>query len=58
MVGLPDAAVQEAKAASSGRQEQRALVFPVRRITVNFAPADLKKEGPFRQTGKLGEMVR
>src|SRR5450756_2562017 len=53
IVGLPDAAVQEAKERVRAAVKNSGCVFPQRRITVNLAPADLKKEGPFRQTGKL-----
>ncbi len=53
IVGLPDAAVQEAKERVRAAVKSSGCVFPQRRITVNLAPADLKKEGPLRQTGKL-----
>ncbi len=46
IVGLPDAAVQEAKERVRAAIKNSGLVFPMRRITVNLAPADLKKEGP------------
>ena len=46
MVGLPDAAVQEAKERVRAALRNSGLQFPMRRITVNLAPADLKKEGP------------
>ncbi len=46
MVGLPDAAVQEAKERVRTAIKNSGLVFPMRRIIVNLAPADLKKEGP------------
>src|SRR5512138_2856605 len=46
IVGLPDAAVQEAKERVRTAIKNSGLVFPMRRITVNLAPADLKKEGP------------
>jgi Subunit ChlI of Mg-chelatase len=38
---------------TSGAARNSTCIFPERRITVNLAPADLMKEGPFRQTGKL-----
>jgi len=46
IVGLPDAAVQEAKERVRAAIKNSGLVFPMRRIIVNLAPADLKKEGP------------
>ncbi|HEX2988416.1 MAG TPA: YifB family Mg chelatase-like AAA ATPase [Chloroflexota bacterium] len=46
IVGLPDAAVQEAKERVRAAIKNSGLSFPQRRITVNLAPADLKKEGP------------
>jgi len=46
IVGLPDTAVQEARERIRAAIKNSALTFPMRRITVNLAPADLKKEGP------------
>ena len=46
IVGLPDAAVQEARERVRAAIRNSGAVFPMRRITVNLAPADLKKEGP------------
>src|SRR4030043_2400449 len=46
IVGLPDAAVQEAKERVRAAIRNSGYVFPAKRITVNLAPADLKKEGP------------
>ncbi|MBI4286580.1 MAG: YifB family Mg chelatase-like AAA ATPase, partial [Chloroflexi bacterium] len=45
-VGLPDAAVQEAKERVRAAIRNSGGLFPMRRITVNLAPADLKKAGP------------
>lgn len=45
IVGLPDAAVKESKERVRAAVKNSALVFPLNRITVNLAPADLKKEG-------------
>ncbi|MBQ8427898.1 MAG: YifB family Mg chelatase-like AAA ATPase [Clostridia bacterium] len=45
MVGLPDAAVKEAKERVKSAIKNSGLSFPVRKITVNFAPANVKKEG-------------
>jgi magnesium chelatase family protein len=46
IVGLPDKAVQEAKERVRSAIRNSYYKFPNRRITVNLAPADLKKEGP------------
>lgn len=45
MVGLPDAAVKEAKDRVKSAIANSGLQFPIKRITINFAPADTKKEG-------------
>ena len=47
LVGLPDAAVREAKDRVRTAIKNSGLDFPIQRITVNLAPADLRKEGPF-----------
>jgi magnesium chelatase family protein len=46
IVGLPDAAVQEARERVRAAIRNTGLAFPDRRITVNLAPADIRKEGP------------
>lgn len=46
IVGLPDAAVSEAKERVRSAIINSGLQFPKRKITVNLAPADLKKSGP------------
>ncbi|MBI3953032.1 MAG: magnesium chelatase, partial [Chloroflexi bacterium] len=46
IVGLPDTAVQEAKERVRAAIKNSGCSFPQRRITVNMAPADLRKEGP------------
>ena len=46
IVGLPDTAVQEARERVRAAIRNSGLTFPVKRITVNLAPADLRKEGP------------
>src|SRR5438270_9717802 len=45
VVGLPDAAVQEARERVRAAVRNSGFTFPMRRITVNLAPAELKKEG-------------
>jgi len=46
VVGLPDAAVKEARDRTKAAIQNAGYFFPARRITVNLAPADVKKEGP------------
>ena len=47
IVGLPDAAVQESRERVRAAIKNSGLMFPAdRRITINLAPADLKKAGP------------
>ncbi len=45
LVGLPDAAVKESKERVRSAIKNSAMRFPVNKITVNLAPADVKKEG-------------
>lgn len=45
IVGLPDKAVGESKERIRACFESLALSFPLKRITVNLAPADIQKEG-------------
>lgn len=45
MVGLPDAAVKESKDRVRSSLKNIGFNFPLKQITVNLAPADLKKEG-------------
>src|SRR5579871_6733209 len=46
IVGLPDAAISEARQRVRAAIRNSGLYFPDKRITANLAPADLKKEGP------------
>ncbi|MBW4552098.1 MAG: YifB family Mg chelatase-like AAA ATPase [Aphanocapsa sp. GSE-SYN-MK-11-07L] len=46
VVGLPDAAVQEAKERVKAALKNSGYTFPMRRIVINLTPADLRKEGP------------
>jgi magnesium chelatase family protein len=46
IVGLPDAAVNESKERVRSAIKNSGCLFPFKRITVNLAPADLRKEGP------------
>jgi magnesium chelatase family protein len=45
IVGLPDPAVRESTERVRGAIRNAGLEFPLKRITVNLAPADLRKEG-------------
>ena len=45
IVGLPDAAVKEARERVRAAAKNSGLTFPTSRITVNLAPANLKKAG-------------
>lgn len=45
LVGLPDTAVKESKERVFSAIRNSSLRFPVNKITVNLAPADIKKEG-------------
>jgi magnesium chelatase family protein len=46
IVGLPDTAVQESRERVRSAIKNSGLEFPMKRITVNLAPADVRKEGP------------
>jgi len=46
IVGLPDAAVQESRERVQAAVKNAGLAFPRQRLTVNLAPAALRKEGP------------
>lgn len=46
IVGLPDASVSESRERVRSAIKNASLTYPVSRITVNLAPAHIKKEGP------------
>ena len=46
IVGLPDTAVQESRERVRAAIKNSGFAYPLKRITVNLAPADLRKEGP------------
>lgn len=46
IVGLPDAALRESRIRVKSAVRNSCFEFPNRRIHVNLAPADIKKEGP------------
>src|SRR5688572_1254168 len=46
VVGLADTAVQEARERVRAAVRNSGFIFPPRRITVNLAPAEIRKSGP------------
>src|SRR6266446_2803222 len=46
IVGLPDTAINESRERVRSAIKNSGCLFPYKRITVNLAPADLRKEGP------------
>ncbi len=46
IVGLPDAAVQESRERVQAAIKNSNLFYPRKRLTVNLAPASVRKEGP------------
>jgi len=47
MVGLPDATVKESRERIRATLKNMGLIVPSKKITVNLAPANLKKEGAY-----------
>jgi magnesium chelatase family protein len=45
IVGLPDNAVKESRERVTAAIKNSLFEFPIKRITINLAPADIKKEG-------------
>ncbi len=66
IVGLGDAAVKESKERVRAAVKNTGLEFPLKRITVNLAPANIKKEGSsldlaiavglLKASGQMGEV--
>lgn len=46
MVGLPDVAIKESRERVRSAIKNSAFLFTPQKITINLAPADVKKEGP------------
>jgi len=44
-VGLPDGAVRESKERVAAAIKNSDFIFPAKKVTINLAPADIKKEG-------------
>lgn len=58
IVGLADRAIEESKERVRSALRNSNIDFPIKRITVNLAPADLPKEGPlFDLAIALGLMI-
>ncbi|GMR11048.1 MAG: hypothetical protein BMS9Abin28_1872 [Anaerolineae bacterium] len=58
-LGLPDAAFQESRERVQAAVKNGGLSSPRQRVTVNLAPADLRKEGPaYDLPIALGPLVR
>ena len=53
LVGLPDQAVSEARERVRAAIRNSGYPFPAARITVNLAPADLRKEGPIYDVASI-----
>ena len=53
IVGLPDKAIDESKDRVRSAIKNSGLFFPDKRLTVNLAPADIKKEGPTTTADRL-----
>lgn len=47
LVGLPDIAVKESKERVYSAIKNNGFQYPMKKITINLAPADIKKEGPY-----------
>ena len=58
VVGLPDAAVKESRDRVRAAIRNSGFEFPMRRITVNLAPADMRKEGPIYDLPILLSILR
>ena len=46
IIGLPDASVKESRDRVQAAITNSGFAMPIARLTVNLAPADVKKEGP------------
>lgn len=51
IVGLPDAAIKESRERVRSAIKNSGFMFTPKKITVNFAPADMKKEGSIYDLG-------
>ena len=58
IVGLPDTAVRESRDRVRAAMKNCGFGFPITRITVNLAPADIRKEGPLYDLPILIAMLK
>ena len=58
IVGLPDAAVRESRERVRTAIRNSGFDFPMHRITVNLAPADVRKDGALRPADRAGRSSR
>lgn len=58
MVGLPDAAVKESRDRVRSAMKNCGFSFPSKKITINLAPADIKKTGPLYDLPLLIAMLQ
>src|SRR5437773_10403720 len=57
-VGLPQGAVKEGRDRVSAAMANTGYTFPLKRVTINLAPADMTQEGPaFDLTSALGTLA-
>ena len=56
IVGLPDSAVRESGDRVHAALKNLGFKWPDRRITINLAPADVRKTGPVYETGKAAAL--
>jgi magnesium chelatase family protein len=57
-VGLPDSTVRESRDRVRAAIRNAGFEFPAERITVNLAPADLRKEGPALRITNISTLRR
>lgn len=57
VVGLPDASVKESRDRVSAAMKNCGYEFPVGKITINMAPADIRKVGPIYDLAMLVAML-
>lgn len=58
IVGLPDAAVKESRDRVRAALKNCGFTFPLGRITINLAPADIRKEGPLYDLPILAALLQ
>ena len=58
IVGLPDAAIKESKERVRSAIKNSGFLFTPKKITINFAPADTKKEGSLYDLGVAVGILR